>query len=116
MQTDNRAEQCAKSCFESIRQDFEKLDKAAEENNEQLEDSILREIDESAYGVDVEKRYSIILAGGGPAVRIHGTLDNHNEPKTACLQYQDWFTPWEEYKEVNEDLLLRFAQRYCFEA
>lgn len=38
--------------------------------------------------------YRILLAGGGPAVRIFGTLDSDGQPDTARLEGQDWGTPW----------------------
>lgn len=38
--------------------------------------------------------YEILLSTGGPACRIYGELDEHNEPTSAELQFQDWFTPW----------------------
>ena len=36
--------------------------------------------------------YKILLCWGGPAVQIIGTLDAYNQPDSAKLQYQDWFT------------------------
>lgn len=36
--------------------------------------------------------YKILLGTGGPAVRIVGDLDDHNQPCTAHLETQDWFT------------------------
>lgn len=38
--------------------------------------------------------YIILLATGGPAVRIVGDLDANNEPRSASLEVQDWFTSW----------------------
>lgn len=40
------------------------------------------------------EEYEILLCTGGPAVRIRGDLNSYNEPETAELEYQDWFTPW----------------------
>ena len=64
------------------------------------------------------EEYQILLCTGGPAVRIYGELGACNEPVTAILQYQDWFTPWENYNDTTdeEDEALRaYAQCFCFE-
>jgi len=59
--------------------------------------------------------YLILLCTGGPACRIIGDLDQHNEPETAKLQYQDWFTPWKDYTEQsNEEALLIYARCFYF--
>lgn len=61
-----------------------------------------------------DEEYCILLCTGGPAVRIIGELDQYNEPSSARLQYQDWFTPWEEYVTTgdDDDALIRFASFY----
>lgn len=38
--------------------------------------------------------FSILLCTGGPAARIHGALNEHNNPVDPVIEYQDWFTPW----------------------
>ena len=60
--------------------------------------------------------YQILLATGGPAVRIVGTLNQWGEPETAKLQFQDWFTPWEELETSAEDVdaLLTFARQFYY--
>lgn len=61
--------------------------------------------------------YAILLCTGGPACRISGKLVA-GEPETATLQYQDWFTPWEDYTDLtNEefDTLLAYAEEFYFE-
>lgn len=57
--------------------------------------------------------YNILLCTGGPAVRIIGDLTN-NEPDSARLEYQDWGTPWTEYREADEDTLLQYAKCFYF--
>lgn len=61
--------------------------------------------------------YKILLCWGGPAVQIIGTLDAHNQPDSAELQYQDWFTPWLDYPltKVEEQTLLIYAQQFSFD-
>lgn len=108
---DSRALELGKACYEGIEEMFNRLDSA---KDEKLIDEINQEIDESDYGVNITKVYEITLAGGGPAVRISGELDEHNEPYTARIEYQDWFTQWTEYRPASEELLLRFAQRHYF--
>jgi hypothetical protein len=102
----------------------------AEEREEYHDEEKAREdIQESDYGVEVRSdwvapgkafeasEYTILLAGGGPALRIIGDLDN-GMPYTARLEYQDWFTPWVEYfaeEEVEDrEALLNFASQFYF--
>jgi hypothetical protein len=60
--------------------------------------------------------YNILLCWGGPAVRIIGELDEHCEPDSAQLQYQDWFTPWEDYPLTlaEEKTLIDYARVFSF--
>lgn len=58
--------------------------------------------------------YIILLSTGGPALRITGNLGRYNEPSSASLEYQDWGTPWTEYREANENDLLQFASVFYF--
>lgn len=61
--------------------------------------------------------FEILLCTGGPAVRITGTLNQHGEPETARLEYQDWGTPWTEYVEYlkpADPALLRFSNQFYF--
>jgi hypothetical protein len=61
--------------------------------------------------------YKILLCWGGPAVQIVGTLDEHNQPDSARLQYQDWFTEWEDYPltDEQEETLVKYAQQFYFD-
>ena len=61
--------------------------------------------------------YKILLCWGGPAVQIVGTLDEHNQPDSASLQYQDWFTEWMDYPLTKEEAqtLITYAQQFYFD-
>lgn len=59
------------------------------------------------------EEYCLLLATGGPAVRIIGELCGR-EPSTARLEVQDWFTPWTEYIEADQDILLAYAACFYF--
>ena len=61
--------------------------------------------------------YKILLCWGGPAVQIVGTLDDFNQPDSARLQYQDWFTEWTDYPltQEEEETLLKYAQQFYFD-
>lgn len=65
---------------------------------------------------DGAEEYELLLATGGPAVRIRGTLGKWSEPETAVMQYQDWFTPWKDLGASPEDAdtLLRYARCFYF--
>jgi hypothetical protein len=61
------------------------------------------------------EEYEILLTTGGPALRITGKLNEHNEPDDfPRLEYQDWYQPWTEYTDAREhrEALQRFAS--CF--
>jgi hypothetical protein len=73
------------------------------------------------------EEFNILLATGGPAVRIVGELDQHGEPSRAWLEVQDWFTPWTEYRGTpskndpgaldnvpSQDVLLTYARQFYF--
>lgn len=60
--------------------------------------------------------YRILLTTGGPAVQIIGTLNQWGEPETAKLQFQDWFTPWEDLETTSEEeeALITYARQFYF--
>ena len=62
------------------------------------------------------EEYMILLCTGGPACRIIGKLSEHGEPETAKLQYQDWYTPWEDYRiDMEEEAdVVKYAQQFYF--
>ncbi len=71
--------------------------------------------DPGEQGEDTD--YEILLCTGGPACRIIGTLDEHGQPETAELQYQDWFTPWISYRDTSgaeDEALLTYARHFYF--
>jgi hypothetical protein len=98
------------------------------ENEEQREDA-QSQINEHPLSVEVRTdwfvpgridatpaEFRILLCTGGPAVQIIGELDRHCQPESARLQYQDWFTPWEDCPLQSEDreALLTYAQQFYF--
>lgn len=60
--------------------------------------------------------YKILLATGGPALRLIGDLTEHGEPETARLEHQDWGTPWTRFmtNADDEDVMLTFARCFYF--
>lgn len=59
--------------------------------------------------------FKILLATGGPAVRIIGDLDMHGEPMRARLEAQDWYTPWTEYRGARgSDVVLTYARQFVY--
>lgn len=61
----------------------------------------------------VAEDFMILLCTGGPAVRIRGELDN-GEPYRAWIEYQDWGTPWTQYFDAEQSVLLDYAQNFYF--
>ena len=61
--------------------------------------------------------YKILLCWGGPAVQIVGTLDQYNQPDSAELQHQDWFTEWTPFpiRAEMEAALIAYASEFYFD-
>lgn len=62
------------------------------------------------------EEFRILICWGGPACRIVGELNEHGEPERACLQYQDWGTPWKDYPLTveEEQAVLTYCQQFYF--
>jgi hypothetical protein len=92
------------------------------------EEDVRREIEEGPLSIQVRggwrspgesdltgaEEYEILLSTGGPALRIYGRLGQYNEPETAELQAQDWFTPWTIVEDCDEDILLTYARSFYY--
>ena len=62
------------------------------------------------------EEYELLMVTGGPAVRIYGRLDEHGRPRSAELQGQNWFTPWERTTvDQDEEVLLQFAEYFYYD-
>ena len=62
------------------------------------------------------EEYELLMGTGGPAVRIYGRLDEHGRPRSAELQGQNWFTPWERTTvDQDEEVLLQFAEDFYYD-
>jgi len=104
--------------------------KATDEEREEYHDrdQAQQVIQEDALSVEVrsdwhspgdkseEGEYLILLCTGGPACRIIGDLNEYKEPTRARLEYQDWFTPWNEYITTGSDheALVTYARSFYF--
>lgn len=129
----NHAKDQAKAQLESIQELVGTLisaqlsdDKDAETSWEEAE----RAIQEDALCIEVRSdwhvpgeaigvspcEYKITLCTGGPACRIIGTLTAHGEPETARIEYQDWGTPWKDYRltQAEEETVLHYARCFYF--
>lgn len=60
------------------------------------------------------EEFCILIATGGPAVRIRGELDEHLELRRAWLEVQDWGTPWSQYFDASQETLLTYARCFCY--
>jgi hypothetical protein len=140
------AREQAQAQFESIREMLKELEAAAEHDQKEGSDATCeaydkarQAIEEDALSVEVRSdwigvgdlhngplctpaEYRILLCTGGPAVQITGSLNEHGEPESACLQMQDWFLPWMEVwpttppgEDVKiEEILLAYARQFYF--
>lgn len=60
------------------------------------------------------EEFEILLGTGGPAMRLIGDLNQHNEPCNTRLQVQDWFKPWTDYYDADSDVLDAYAACFYF--
>lgn len=60
------------------------------------------------------EEFMVLLTTGGPAVRIVGELDQYKEPSRAWLEVQDWGTPWTQYFDADQDVLLTYCRQFYF--
>ena len=110
----NHALQNAISTIETMVEDFKKDQQLQESNDYNQQDELRESILNNALSVEFrsgwysspedEKKaeeFRILLAWGGPALRIIGELDDYG-PVNPKLQYQDWGTPWIDF-EITED-------------
>lgn len=126
--TDDRGQENARAWLASIEEMVQALATAEEQaiDGPDETDAARSRIEESVLSVQVRdgwkspgaksegpEEYEILLSTGGPALRIYGKLSDYNEPETAELQYQDWFTSWTIY-QADEGLLLKFAGAFYF--
>ena len=60
--------------------------------------------------------FSILLATGGPACRIIGTLER-GEPSFVRMEWQDWGTPWIPVSMTDDEeaAMLEYAGQFCWE-
>jgi hypothetical protein len=89
-------------------------------------DQARQTIEEDALSVEVRsgwcspgsemkaEEFCILLCTGGPAVRIRGELNEYGEPDRAWLECQDWFTPWTQVFDVEQETLLAYARCFYF--
>ena len=122
-----RAEYQARAQLESIIEMVAALDTPDDDAREEA----IQEIQESPLSVEIrsdwrtpgaeseDTEYRILLCTGGPAVRITGDLGRFNEPDSAQLEYQDWFTPWEKFHDTTneeDEALLQYARQFYFDS
>ncbi|QDV75730.1 hypothetical protein [Botrimarina mediterranea] len=80
-----------------------------------LEDPLsLRIFGERTDGEWEATSFELLLATGGPAVRILGDIDHHGEPSSPRLEVQDWFTPWRQYFDVDASTLDAYCSCFYF--
>jgi hypothetical protein len=77
-----------------------------------------RDILQRRYKLNIAEagEYRLLLCWGGPAVQIVGDLNEYNEPESANIQYQDWFTGWSNLNisQEEENILLDYARVFYF--
>jgi hypothetical protein len=112
--------------YASIVAMVERLDKANKGHDDNEQEEARDAIESDPLSVQVRsgwytptseapeaEEFQILLCTGGPAVRIVGELSS-NQPDRAWLEFQDWFTPWTRFHDVDKDVLLTYARCFYF--
>lgn len=125
MRKDDRGQQTAKWQLENIMEMIEKSNAEDEDEREQA----IEQIQEHPFSIEVRSdwhvpgqenlanvEYRILVSGGGPACQVTGELNEYGEPESAKIQYQDWFTSWEDVNisDEEEEALLCYASHFYY--
>ena len=122
-----------KQIYAGVNLYYEEGNKATDEEREEYhdEDEARQQITEDPLSVEVRadwhtpgesskaNEFTILLCTGGPACRIIGELDEHQQPDRARIEYQDWFTPWIELVDISSserEALLTYSRQFYFES
>jgi hypothetical protein len=128
MRDNKELEQIGKGAYASIVEMVEALQKAEAGDDESARETAREAIEQDPLSVRVRggwhnvgetpdpapEEYEILLSTGGPATRIVGEFGEHGEPSTARLQAQDWGTPWTDYREADESILVAYVSVFYF--
>ena len=122
----NHAAANAAAWCETILDQLARLKVACRESgiNEGIYETIRDEIQESPLSLQVRSNWSdlggelepaelcILLSTGGPALRIVGELGLYSCPQNCRMEYQDWGTPWTEYRAIGSAVLDSWAAQF----
>jgi hypothetical protein len=124
----DHAREQAHAQLESIKELVAGLKRAETADGGEAAEDARRMIHEDALSVEVRsawrtmdqpfeaEEYRIVLCTGGPHVEIRGSLDQHNEPETARLLYQNCFEDLRAYPtgDACEQTLLTYARQFYY--
>lgn len=101
----------------SVMADIHDMLAGLDTDDDQAREAAHERIYESPLSVAYIPTYEILISWGGPACRITGRLNEHDEPETASLEYQDCGTPWTTcyLTTADENALLRYARQFYFD-
>lgn len=125
----DHARQQANAQMRSIADMVAHLHQADADDDDNARGEAIRAIQEDPLSIEVRsgwhspgtdaqaEEYRILLCTGGPACQIVGHLSAMGEPETARIEYQDWGTPWAEYRLTDEQeaIVLEYARQFCFD-
>ena len=130
MKDEDRAKDQARAQLDSIIDMINELQGIGNtDHDDEIRENAMQRIHEDPLSLEVRSgwyvpgtkaepyEFKILLCTGGPAVQIIGNLNEYNEPESATLQYQDWFTKWENYTDISGDesnALLEYCQCFYF--
>lgn len=122
---ENRSTRQAEAQLESIRELVAAL--RASGNEYEVSDEAQQAIYDDPLAVQVRSgwadpgaelravEFMILLATGGPAVRLIGDLNEHGEPENVRMEHQDWDTPWTPYGPAkNDEAVMEYVRQFYF--
>jgi hypothetical protein len=125
---DNHAKNCAKAYMEEIIRLLSIRERCVKHDHFKWVDDIDQKLREMPLSVlvrgpwrvpgtpgDDSGEYQILLATGGPAVRVVGEMEEYGGAISAKMQYQDWGTPWTDLDDQEESILIAFADYFYLE-
>jgi len=131
-QADNLSEKCAAAYLREIAQVARTIQREGDMTNPTASEKGMERAQEMALSVEVRSgwaelmnaekltpaEFKILLAWGGPAIRIIGELNEHGEVigDSCRIQHQDWGTPWQTLNlgQHGQDALAIFCQSFPF--
>lgn len=107
-----------RSRFDEIGRILHLIERCTEYGHDEWADELRQRLMEMPLCVDLQSidvpnetaRWSVLLGTGGPADRVLVEADWDGGIERATYQHQDWFTPWIDATDQDDDTVVAFAE------